>query len=153
VAASVAADAVTVLSNNWNDVNSFLSPYNAAGRNASTQTTYRMGIVAGKSLGFPNPTGANSSTGSDGGVHNFIRYIENWSASNIWYTGSFVALYYNHQAVGTFKWGSGNVYSIPLTRNDQFDSTFSTAADLPPRTPMLRNVNTIGFTQELMPTQ
>jgi hypothetical protein len=153
VAASVAADAVTVLSNAWNDVNSFLSPYNIGGRTASTQTTYRMGVVAGKSIGFPNPSGTTANTGLDGGVHNFIRYIEDWGASNIWYTGSFVALYYNHQAVGTFKCCSANVYGIPNTRNDQFDSSFSTPADLPPRTPMLRNVNTIGFTQELMPTQ
>lgn len=156
VPASVAADAVTVLSNAWNDVGSFLYPYcisGTCGRTASTQTTYRMAVVAGKAIGFPNPSGTTTDTGSDGGVHNFIRYIEDWSGSNLWYTGSFVALYYNHQAVGTFKCCSGDVYGIPATRNDQFDSSFLNPTDLPPRTPMLRNVNTIGFTQELMPTQ
>jgi len=153
VPASIAADAVTVLSNNWSDVKSFMYPYAANSRSAATQTTYRMGVVAGKGIGFPNPSGANSSTGSDGGVHNFLRYLENWGSSNIWYTGSFVSLFYSHQGIGTFKWGSNNVYGIPGTRNDQFDTTFSTPADLPPRTPMLRNVNTIGFTQEVMPTQ
>ena len=153
VAASVAADAVTVLSNAWNDANSFISPYAIGGRTASTQTTYRMAVATGKSLGFPNPSGSTTDTGSDGGVHNFLRYIEDWGNSNIWYQGSFVALFYSHQAVGSFKCCSSNVYGIPNTRNENFDTTFQTPADLPPRTPMLRNVNTIGFTQELMPTQ
>ncbi len=153
IAASVAADSVTVLSNAWNDANSFISPYAIGGRTASTQTTYRMAVATGKPIGFPNPSGATADTGSDGGVHNFLRYIEDWGSSNIWYQGSFVALFYSHQAVGTFKCCSSNVYGIPNTRNMNFDTTFQTPADLPPRTPMLRNVNTIGFTQELMPTQ
>ena len=155
VAASVAADAVTVLSNAWNDEVSFLPAnlYTATNRNASAQTTYRTAIAAGKSMGFPNPSGTTEDTGLDGGVHNFLRYLEDWSSSNIWYQGSFVALFYSHQAVGSFKYGDGNVYGVPNTRNENFDTTFQTPADLPPRTPMLRNVNTIGFTQELMPTQ
>jgi hypothetical protein len=137
VPASIVADGVTVLSDSWNDVNSFTSPYNISGRNASTQTTYRTAIVAGKAIGFPNPAGTTTDTGSDGGVHNFLRYIENWGSSNIWYQGSFVSFYYNHQADGTFKCCDGNVYGIPNT----------------PRTPMLRGVSTIGFTQELSPKQ
>ncbi|HWF37913.1 MAG TPA: hypothetical protein VG322_05305 [Candidatus Acidoferrales bacterium] len=151
VPASISADAVTVLSNAWNDVNSFISPYAIGGRTASTQTTYRTAIAAGKSIGFPN-VGTSADTGSDGGVHNFLRYLEDWSGSNLWYQGSFVALFYNHQGVGSFKCCT-NVYGVPHTRNENFDTTFQTPANLPPRTPMLRNVNTIGFTQELMPTQ
>ena len=41
VAASVAADALSLLSNNWNDVNSFSSPFSTAGR-AGVTTWYRM---------------------------------------------------------------------------------------------------------------
>lgn len=159
VPASISADAVTVLSNTWNgtkgwnDENSFLNLYAATNRNASTQTTYRTAIATGKSMGFPNPSGTTEDTGLDGGVHNFLRYLEDWTNCNIWYQGSFVALFYSHQAVGSFKYGDGDVYGVPSSRNENFDTTFQTPADLPPRTPMLRNVNTIGFTQELMPTQ
>jgi hypothetical protein len=150
VAASVAADAVTLLSNSWNDVNSFLTPYSTTNRLASPQTTYRLAIAGGKGIGFPDPSTAVQDCGTDGGVHNYLRELETWTYSSLWYSGSFAALFYNHQAVGIFK--RSQVYAPP-TRQFQFDSTFSTPADLPPRTPMLRNVNTIGFTQEVMPTQ
>ena len=40
--------------------------------------------------------------GTDGGTHNFLRYIENWDET-LYYEGSIVSMYYNHQAVGTFK--------------------------------------------------
>ncbi len=35
VAASIAADAITLLSNQWDDVNSFAFPYNSGNRNAT----------------------------------------------------------------------------------------------------------------------
>ena len=34
-----------------------------------------------------------------------------------------------------------------------FDSTFLTPSLLPPLTPMLRAINTLTFTQDLLPTQ
>ena len=62
VAASVIADAVTLLSNSWNDHNSFNCPHSLdstcngglAGRAAAT-TWYRMAIIAGKGRPFPHP--------------------------------------------------------------------------------------------------
>jgi hypothetical protein len=53
-ATSVLADAVMVLSNNWNDIRSFVSPSDAAGRAAQT-TGYRVAIVTGKTRPFPKP--------------------------------------------------------------------------------------------------
>jgi len=43
---AVLADAFTFLSNNWNDVNSFASPYSLNMRAGST-TTYRLAVMAG----------------------------------------------------------------------------------------------------------
>jgi hypothetical protein len=60
-------------------------------------------------------------------------------------------MYYNHQAVGNFK--CCNLVYDPPTRGYNFDSDFQTPAKLPPLTPMLRDVNTIGFTQMSLPTQ
>jgi len=150
IAASVAADAVTLLSDSWNDVNSFASPYNTGGRNA-VNTSYRVALVAGKQIPFPQPPGEVQDFGTDGGLHNFLRYIENWGPATLSYEGSLVSFYYARQAVGLYK--GGPVYSPPA-RNYFFDTTFVNGPQwLPPRTPTLRTVNTVGFSQMLSPTQ
>ncbi len=152
VAAAVMGDAVTLLSKNWNDVNSFAFPY-ALGSRAATTTTYRTAIVGGKTIPFKQPGGGTigQDFGTDGGVHNFLRYLENWGGQTLFYKGSIVALFYSHQGVGTFKC-CNTVYSPP-TRGYSFQTEFLTPSLLPPRTPMFRDINTIGFTQLVLPTQ
>src|SRR5208282_924260 len=80
VASSIAADAVTLLSQNWNDFNSFSSPYSTANRNGTTNY-YCLAVLSGINVPFPQPGGATTGPvpqdfGTDGGVHNFLRYIE-----------------------------------------------------------------------------
>ena len=150
VGAAVIGDAVTLLSDSWNDVNSFASPYNLALRVAST-TYYRTAIVGGKGVYFPQPAGTAADFGTDGGVHNFLRYIENWGGQNLNYEGSLVSLYYNRQGVGLYKC-CATVY-LPPNRNYSFDLNFLQPSLLPPRTPLFRDINTTGFTQLLLPTQ
>jgi|HubBroStandDraft_1064217.scaffolds.fasta_scaffold01829_10 hypothetical protein len=161
VATSVVADAVTLLSDNWNDVNSFAFPYGIGGvgavitnggRNATT-TTYRVAVAAGKNVPFVQPgVGVvGNDFGTDGGAHNFLRYIENWGPATLYYRGSIVNMYFSHQAISTFK--CCNLVYSPPTRGYNFDSDFQTPSKLPPLTPMLRDVNTIGFTQMSLPTQ
>jgi hypothetical protein len=156
VATSVAADAFTLLSNDWNDANSFNSPFNPnTGRQAVT-AWYRLAVLAGKEISFPIPgwdtTAIDGSQdfGTDGGVHNFMRFLENWNGT-LNYNGSIVSLYFNRQATGLFNSG-GNNYSPP-NRGYSFDTNFLNPTLLPPRTPMFRDVNTTGFTQLLLPTQ
>jgi hypothetical protein len=150
VAAAVEGDAVTFLSNNWNDVNSFAFPYNINNR-AAAPTAYRAAIISGKGIPFPSIAGQAQDFGTDGGVHNFLRFLENWGLV-CHYRGSMVSFYYNRQAVGTYK-GTG-VYNPPSPRDYTFDTNFTLGpACLPPRTPSLRSVNTIGFSQEILPTQ
>jgi hypothetical protein len=150
VAAAIEGDAVTFLSNNWNDVNSFAFPYNINNR-AAKPTAYRAAIISGKGIPFPSIAGQAQDFGTDGGVHNFLRFLENWGVV-CHYRGSMVSFYYNRQGVGTYK-GTG-VYNPPSPRDYSFDTNFSLApACLPPRTPSLRSVNTIGFSQEILPTQ
>jgi len=156
VAAAVIADAVTILSVNWNDVNSFAFPFNLGGRTGKT-TYVRAGIVAGKQISFDKPAwdtaGIDGSQdfGTDGGVHNFMRFLEQWPNATLFYEGSLISLFYSRQAVGLFNSG-GNNYSPP-TRGYQFDTNFLDPTLLPPRTPMFRDINTTGFTQLLLPTQ
>ncbi len=149
---SVIADAVTLLSNSWNDLQSFLNPYVVTNRNATT-TWYRLAIVSGKGKSFalPGVGGPPNDFGTDGGVHNFLRYIEDWGGQTLNYRGSIVSFYYNRQAVGTYKCCT-TVYAPP-TRGYNFDTDFLTPALLPPRTPMFRDVNVTGFTQLIMPWQ
>jgi PilX N-terminal len=151
-AASIIADAVTFLSDNWNDVNSFNSTYNTSGRN-STGTTYRVAIAAGKGVQFPQPTAYSTyqDFGTDGGVHNFLRFLENMSGQQVNYKGSIVSLFYSRQATGVYKDGSNNTVYQPPSRGYNFDTDFLTPACLPPRTPMFRDTNTIGFTEYLLP--
>ena len=79
---SVMADAVSLLSDNWNDVNSFSSTYNPAWRQ-STATSYRVAIAAGKGISFTQPTAYTcyQDFGTDGGVHNFLRFLEGSGSS------------------------------------------------------------------------
>ncbi len=150
VATSVAADAVSLLSDNWNDVNSYIGPYNNGLRNA-VSTQYRVAVIAGKQIPFAIPPGEGQvDFGTDGGLHNFLRYIENWGGDTLTYEGSLVSFYFSRQAVGLYK---GTPYSPP-SRQYAFDNNFTQGPQwLPPRTPSLRTVNTIGFSQMLMPTQ
>jgi PilX N-terminal len=150
VASSVAADSVTLLSNQWNDVNSFISPYSPGSR-GGVSTSYRVAIIAGKGIPFPQPANTPLDYGTDGGVHNFLRYLEGWGGT-LWYNGSLVSFYFNAQAIGPYKCCT-TVYTPP-NRQYTFDQNFTLGPQwLPPRTPTLRAINTIGFTQEVMPTQ
>jgi hypothetical protein len=167
VSAAVIADAVTLLSNSWNDLRSFTDPHDS-GLGSSTApyaawntrqgvtTWYRLGIISGKGLNFPRantaPAGYDGQDwGTDGGAHNFLRYIENWGGMTLNYRGSILSFFINRQGVGTFK--CCNIVYNPPSRGYNFDNEFLTPTLLPPRTPMFRDLNTLTFRQVLRPTQ
>jgi hypothetical protein len=107
---SVLADAVNILSNNWNDANSGTVP-------AASPTTVNAAIVSG--------IVATSAVGGDGsysgGAENFPRFLENWTNETLTYYGSMVELYKSQQSVG--EWGKANVYAPPA-REWFFDTNF-----------------------------
>jgi Tfp pilus assembly protein PilX len=151
-AAAVIADAVTLLSNNWDDrrsllgnpsggTNSVTDPNN---RRAAT-TYYRVAVAGGKNLNFPRPSWGAQDFGTDGGVHNFLRYIENWGGFTLNYKGSLVNLYYSTYNTGIFKCCT-SVYSPP-TRNYFFDSDFALPQGLPPGTPLFKDIDSLGYRQ------
>ena len=149
--AAIMGDVITILSNSWSDANSFNFPNDMANRNATT-TGYRFALIAGKSIAFQKPAWtAVGDFGTDGGVHNFMRMLENWAGQAVNYRGSIVSLYTARQLTGIYR-ANGNVYA-PGTRNFAFDTDFLTPALLPPGTPMFRDINTLKFRQILRPNQ
>jgi hypothetical protein len=159
VAAAMMADAVTLLSNNWNDIRSFIAPNSASSR-AATATGYRMAVIGGKGRPFARPTVWTSMRdfGTDGGAQDFLRLLESWGNNTFRYRGSLVSFYASRQAVGTYKSGvtlstsNKNVFSA-TDRVQSFDADFLVPAQLPPGTPNFRDVNTLTFRQLLRPTQ
>src|SRR3989441_9660 len=103
----------------------------------------RLAVVAGKGISFPQPTGYSTyqDFGTDGGAHNFLRYVENWGGTTLNYRGSVVSLYYTRQGTGVYKC-CNTVYSPP-TRGYNFDTDFLTPNLLPQRTPSAPGLKTI----------
>ncbi len=151
-ASGVIADAVTVLSNNWSDVNSLNNPSNDAARVAST-AYYRVAVAGGKNINFPVNVccgWAVGDWGTDGGVHNFLRQLEAWGGQTLNYKGSMVSMYYATYATGTDKNGGGTVYE-PATRNYIFDPLFTQPQNLPPATPLFRDIDNLSYRQSFTP--
>ncbi len=144
IPASVASDAVIILSNAWLDANSFSSPFSLSGRTA-TESHVRFAMLAGDTLtslnGTPNQGGSDPKM--NGGVHNFKRFLENWGGTRLNYSGSLINLFNSRNNNGTFKC-CNKVYSPPQ-RNWVFDATFLDINRLPPGTPFFQYAQTTGF--------
>ncbi len=157
-AAAVIADAVSMLSNGWSDLASLNSPSNDGGRLGLT-TYYRVAISGGKNINFPvNVCCGWSGTddwGTDGGVHNFLRQLESWNNAagvqqTLNYKGSLVSMFYSTYATGTDKNGGGTTYEPPV-RNFVFDPLFTQPQNLPPGTPLFRDIDNLSYRQSFTP--
>ena len=124
--ASLVADAVTILSPNWQDARSPL----AVGSRMASPTTVNAAILTGV---------VETTLGKySGGMENFPRFLETWGAANTFtYNGSMVRMFPSRFA--TNAWGLGNVYSPPK-RNWAYDQNFNDPTKLPPLTPSLVKV-------------
>jgi hypothetical protein len=119
-------------------------------------------VAAGKTIAFSNvPQNPEFGFGTDGGVHNFLRFLEDWSGSStgngpqnqqsLYYKGSIVSLYWNGYATGSYK--CCNLVYHPPDRQYTFDNLFSIPANLPPGTPMFRNVDNLSYRQNQIARQ
>jgi hypothetical protein len=155
--ASVIADTASLLSNQWTDANSFAFPTTVGNRKAANvagNAWFRVAIASGKNRNFswnataslPSGKRPSSDFGTDGGVHNFLRFLESWGGQKLNYRGSMVSLYYSAYATGVFKCCT-TVYSPP-TRGYAFDIEFQALDHLPPGTPRFEDVVNLGFRQD-----
>ncbi len=116
--ASVIADAVMLLSNNWNDSNANKT---LTSRQA-THTTYNMAIMAGfMPSGYQPASGAQY--GFSGGAINYPRFLEDWSNESCTYYGSMVELFQSKTFTG--EWDTGVIYRPP-NRCFNFDTNYTT---------------------------
>jgi hypothetical protein len=125
---ALGADAITFLSNNWNDANSWSGNLNDR---IASNTTCNASVMTGNT----NSTSSNYN----GGLENLPRFLENWSKSpkkTFQYTGSLVNLWNSQQATGNWLYGSP-VYEAP-NRAWAYDTDLDDPANLPPETPMVQ---------------
>jgi hypothetical protein len=164
---AVIADTVTLLSKNWNNEQSMFNPRSATGTAScpataslasaagngsgrqSCTTSYRVAIASGKSVPFAHPTTTGNDFGTDGGVHNFLRYLEEWGGQISNYEGSLVSLYFAQYGVGAFK--CCNMVYTPPGRNYAFDTDFTDPSKMPPGTPRFIDVVNVDMVQDLKP--
>lgn len=145
IPASIAADTVVILSNNWNDARSFISPFDSNNR-PPTATVMRFAMLSGDTLtsltATPHQGGGNPRM--NGGVHNFKRFLEDWNNNiRLNYSGSLINLYNSHNNNGTFK--CCNAVYVPPQRDWVFDSTFININRIPPGTPFFQSLQITGF--------
>jgi hypothetical protein len=133
--AALIADAVTILSPNWDDARSTQS----LNSRTAVHTTVNAAMLAGI---VPTTPGSYS-----GGVENFPRFLEDWRHRTLTYSGSMIVMYASE--VATAPWvGTGTIYNPPV-RNWNFDMNFLDPTRLPPATPAVRT--TIRGRWEILP--
>lgn len=116
---AVMADALNLLSTNWNDSTSAQSLSNRVAANTTVNAAFLAGIKT-TSAGVYN-----------GGLENYPRLHENWTGKTLTIRGSFVALWNSQLAIGAWQYGAPQ-YTAP-NRNWDYDTDFSSSP--PPFTP------------------
>lgn len=141
IPASIVGDSVTVLSNSWNDAQSFAYPYALSSRPASN-TQVRFAMLAGDPItGYSPSDGLNGS--QNGGLINFKRFLETWTGDRLNYSGSLINLYNAFNSNGRHK-PNVTVYNPP-TRDWTFEESFKNPNRLPPGTPFVYFLTFTGF--------
>ena len=128
---SLAADALTILSGNWNDSTSYSNPINS---DSTSATTVNAAILCG--IVYSTGSDVNSFSG---GVMNLPRLLEDWSSVTLTMNTSIVNLYNSTTATNQFK-APGIYYYAPSARQFSFDMNFMNQAKLPPCTPMIGSI-------------
>jgi hypothetical protein len=123
--ASVLTDAINILSNAWDDERS----HQGIGKRKAAPTSIRVAIMAGN---------LETTIGNyNGGLENFLRFLEKWDGRRLTYTGSLVCMWNSEWATGPWHYG-GEYYTAPQ-REWSFDTNFYDPDLLPPGTPNILN--------------
>jgi len=137
--AALICDALTILSETWNDADSLSTNSNpllnglpsTPIRLASLGITINAGIITGIV-----PTSASVYSGS---IQNVFSLLENWLLSRFTFNGSLAVLYRSEKATQPYR-DPGQYYQPPLLRTIDFDTNFAQRDKLPHGTPQLRTL-------------
>jgi len=135
-AAALFTDALTVLSNNWNDAHSNQNLSNRVAGNTTVNAAFLTGNTE-TTLGHYN-----------GGLENLPRFLEKWSGKTFTYRGSMVDLWFSEQATGAWVYGSPQ-YEAP-DRDWAFDLAFLDPNNLPPGVPQINTVLKVSWLQRIV---
>lgn len=143
--ASLVADALTILSNAWDDADSWEdsdgdgiseTDDETTGEDASP-TRIQAAILAGHTAtpfyGSPSPGGQ---------FENFPRFLEDWGGTDATLVGSYVSLW--TAQIAASAWDCCDYYGPP-NRDWSFDERFKDPENLPPGTPVVGQILKIGF--------
>lgn len=93
----VAADAITLLSSEWQDARSTLG--GGANERRAEDTEYNTVLMLGNQ---------ETSWGDyNGGLENVLRFLERWSGQTALYRGSIICLWSSEEATGRWYYGNG----------------------------------------------
>jgi hypothetical protein len=119
VPAMLIGDAITVLSDAWNDADAAadFSP-NIAGsttirRAADVPLTINAGLLTGNI--------ASDNAGSSGGAQNLVRYLEDWTGRTVTFNGSLGRLFQSAHFVAPYAGSIAVSYYQPSNRNFEYD--------------------------------
>jgi hypothetical protein len=135
-AAALFTDALTILSNNWNDAKSNWSLDNRIAYDTEVNAAFLTGNTE-TSLGNYN-----------GGLENLPRFLEKWSGRTLTYRGSMVDLWFSEQATGAWIYGNPQ-YEAP-NRDWAFDLMFLDPNNLPPGVPQINTVLKVSWLQRIV---
>lgn len=141
VPALIAADAVTLLSSVYNDTDMRESAKSTLNTAAFTEiaTAIITGIVPTKL----NSSGAGTNNQWAGGVHNFVRFLENWTGKTYRYRGSIVSLFESEVSKGPW-FQSEYTYWYQFPTRDVGYHVYFSGGRFPPGLPVLRTVRRIA---------
>jgi hypothetical protein len=136
---SLITDALTILSNNWDDTK---STWGVNSRKANTTQVNASYMTGNTETGSP---GHNYS----GGFENLPRFLEDWGGVTFKWRGSAVDLWYSRQSDS--PWSYGNYYKAP-NRDWAYDPDLLDPNNLPPGTPMVNVVQRVNWKQKTLNT-
>ena len=123
-ASAILTDALTILSNSWDDSKSSQSLDNRVASETTVNCCYMTG----------NQNTGEDGSGYNGGYENLPRFLEKWTDVKFNWTGSAVDVWLSEDA--THPWSYGGYYTAP-NRNWAFDEDLRDINKLPPGTPMI----------------
>lgn len=115
----VTGDAVTMLSNNWQDARSI----SGLSSRQAVDTEFNTVVMTGN-------TETEAGGQYNGGLENVLRFMENWSGDTARFRGSIIDLWYSE--IANAPWSYGSYYTAPR-RDWEFDPILRNQA--PPGVP------------------